>query len=58
MWENLCSGETATMDRFMVDILDVSQQLERSRVEVQTVVDDFDEQVQHTYTYYHKYQCF
>ena len=58
MWENLSSGETGSLDRFIGDVLTVSKQLEESRNEVTAVIEDFDERVRGSYTYYHKYQSF
>ena len=58
MWENLSSGESGTLNKFIRDVLQVSKQLDISREVVVNVLDDFDNDVRRSYTYYHKYQSF
>ena len=42
MWENLSTGETTTLDRFIVDVIAISMQLEESRSKVEILMQDFN----------------
>jgi hypothetical protein len=58
LWENLENIESQNMDGFLVDVLRVSRQIEKSREGVSELLNDFSEEVRANYTYYHKYMCF
>ena len=45
MWENLSTGETTSLDRFIVDVLAISKQLEESRSKVEILMQDFNSTV-------------
>lgn len=56
MWENLMNGETNNLDKLIKDVLAISKQVEISNYRVNDILDDFENEVQRNYTFYHKYQ--
>lgn len=45
LWENLIKGDSSNLDKLMVDIIDVSCEVEKCRSKLKSILSDFEKEV-------------